>query len=338
MKVSSSSLLLFLALLCAGNAQPTPDECDSDSCIQLVPDTFNTHTPPMLVKGNLFGEREGLPGRYELRVTQDSVDWLSHCAVDFTNREPKVTHAQYWKDGGPETWLALIEKHIGVPRISNETLAREQNETPVGGDTDAHVRAQNETHVTQKCVVLDVGGHRGQFVQWMWDRFRCHHIYAFEPYPEYIEHLQNRFAHAQKHIHVIPYALSHQAETVKIFYQGDATSIHKTYAESYQNVMEKGEIRTQTLFDFFYHDYHAHDELIDVLSINCEGCEYTLLQHMINNGLHTLAKLILIQFHYTNLTDYFLMCEIHHHLAHTHTRVLYYPYAWELWVRNDLPQ
>eukprot|EP00386_Alphamonas_edax_P000133 GDKI01000341.1.p1 GENE.GDKI01000341.1~~GDKI01000341.1.p1 ORF type:complete len:334 (-),score=32.39 GDKI01000341.1:97-1098(-) len=275
---------------------------------------------------------------FRLEITDENRAWLPDCITELNSLDENFhTQAvkQFWDDGGP---LALFS-HIDffIPPFSEVVRARAENETQVG---DSHVREQDDSHTrphdTQPCVVLDVGGFHGQFVDWMWNRYRCNHIYTFEPFPEFISHLENRFAHVREHVHVLPYALAHETGISKIYKRGDATTMSVDYLNKIGGHPEAEiEIRAKRFHEFVNESYHSSTELIDLLEINCEGCEYELLGHLIVNNFHLIAKVILIQFHISRSANLIERCQLHHHLKNTHTKVMDYPFTWEMWVRND---
>ena len=72
---------------------------------------------------------------------------------------------------------------------------------------------------------------------------------------------------------------------------------------------------------------------LDLLHVNCEGCEYEMLENIIKSGLHLKIKIIQFGTHFfpevPNLTQRY--CAIRSELTQSHQMVYGAAFAWERW-------
>ncbi len=74
---------------------------------------------------------------------------------------------------------------------------------------------------------------------------------------------------------------------------------------------------------------------IDLLHINCEGCEYAVLEGFITNGWMKNVNMLNLGTHRLGGTPEFIherYCRIQQRLSETHNRGDWLPWAWERWT------
>ena len=75
---------------------------------------------------------------------------------------------------------------------------------------------------------------------------------------------------------------------------------------------------------------------LDLLHVNCEGCEYEMLENIIKSGLHWRIKIIQFGTHFfpevPRLTERY--CAIRSELSKSHKMVYGTAFAWERWDRK----
>ena len=75
---------------------------------------------------------------------------------------------------------------------------------------------------------------------------------------------------------------------------------------------------------------------LDLLHVNCEGCEYEMLENIIKSGLHWRIKIIQFGTHFftgiPRLTERF--CAIRSELKKSHWMVYGVAFGWERWDRK----
>ena len=76
---------------------------------------------------------------------------------------------------------------------------------------------------------------------------------------------------------------------------------------------------------------------LDLLHVNCEGCEYEMLENIIKSGLHLKIKIIQFGTHFfpevPRLTERY--CAIRSNLSQSHRMVHGIAFAWERWDRKS---
>ena len=82
---------------------------------------------------------------------------------------------------------------------------------------------------------------------------------------------------------------------------------------------------------------HKGSGEIDLFHVNCEGCEWEMLENIIKNGLHKKMKKIQFGTHYfPQISDIsYRYCNIIEQLEKTHSLVFGVPFSWERWQRLD---
>ena len=84
-------------------------------------------------------------------------------------------------------------------------------------------------------------------------------------------------------------------------------------------------------------DVMAGAEDLDLLHVNCEGCEYEMLENIIKSGLHWKIKIIQFGTHFfpevPRLTERY--CAIRSELSQSHRMVYGTAFAWERWDRKS---
>ena len=77
---------------------------------------------------------------------------------------------------------------------------------------------------------------------------------------------------------------------------------------------------------------------LDLLHVNCEGCEYEMLENIIKSGLHWKIKIIQFGSHFFSeiprLTERF--CVIRSELKKSHRMVYGLAFGWERWDRKEV--
>ena len=77
---------------------------------------------------------------------------------------------------------------------------------------------------------------------------------------------------------------------------------------------------------------------LDLLHVNCEGCEYEMLENIIQSGLHRRIKVIQFGSHFFSeiprLTERF--CAIRSELKMSHRMVYGLAFGWERWDRKRI--
>lgn len=182
-----------------------------------------------------------------------------------------------------------------------------------------------EYDLSPSSIVLDLGGYKGDWAAKIWASYQCR-VEVFEPVPSFADAIRNRFSEIpQITVHCL--GLGAEASTETIWVEGEASSSFK--ADS-----GKGSVNIQ-IVDIVDWLSEAGIEQIDLIKINIEGAEYSLLERMIAADLHTKCKDIQVQFHNFFPDAEERMLKIGASLSKTHHLTYDYKFVWQNWRRSD---
>lgn len=154
-------------------------------------------------------------------------------------------------------------------------------------------------------------------------------IYAFEPIQDYRQVLHDKFAATNGKVRIIPYGIASVEKRVTVQLAGDATTALPRGVVSRSNIGARSMV-LKPLDTFFLDEFDGFD--VDLLFINCEGCEYDVLSYLVGSPYISRMRHILVQFH--PLGDQWLQkrCCIAQRLSHTHDVYFDYPNIWTGWA------
>lgn len=178
--------------------------------------------------------------------------------------------------------------------------------------------------LNENSIFFDVGGYKGETTEMFVDKFDCY-VYVFEPIPAYADIVKAKFKKNKK-VKVFEFGLSDKTEKINISVKENSSSIYDTVEGS------KVPIQLIDIVDFINQNSITKIDLID---INIEGSEYSLLDRIISSGIVCKFKNIQIQFH-----DFVENAEekknkIRNLLTETHYTTYQFDYVWENWRRID---
>jgi FkbM family methyltransferase len=192
-----------------------------------------------------------------------------------------------------------------------------------------------QDHLDTKSIVLDVGGYTGETAQVFWKRYQPI-IFIAEPIKEYYDQLERRFAETAGKIVPMNFGFGNSSRNATITLNGDASRIDS----SSDGGSHHTNVEIRTLHDFMASGaFRAVGQHIDLLFINCEGCEYEVLSSLVASSHIRKIKRILVQFHLNPGKDEFetvqQRCTIRQELRRTHMNYFTYPFIWEGWDLMD---
>lgn len=174
--------------------------------------------------------------------------------------------------------------------------------------------------LTADSVVLDIGGYDGT---WTSELIRWHiivpHIHIFEPvYYEQAEHA----VHRHSKIKVYRYGLSDKDETC-IF--------NVNHHETGRYLEQGSSVKEVKLFDIA----RFVPDKVDLMAINIEGGEFSVLPRLIETKLIERVKYLLVQFHAKVPDAIERRLQINEKLKETHNQIHDYPFVWDAWERKS---
>jgi len=173
--------------------------------------------------------------------------------------------------------------------------------------------------LNENSIVFDLGLYMGDFTEKIVNKYDCF-VYGYEPIQKYYDISLHKFENNPK-IKIFNYGLGDRTETVKIIDSADSSSIYQEALDDFEVV---------NIIDISDEISNLKIEKIDLMKINIEGAEYTLLDRMIKSGIIEIVDNLQIQFHKEHeneiTRDY-----IQSHLKNTHNLTYNYTYVWENW-------
>ncbi len=177
-----------------------------------------------------------------------------------------------------------------------------------------------EYALTPSSVVLDVGAHRGTFARRISETYGCT-VYAFEPVREFHDEL--RSLELEK-VQLFDFGIgaTDRIETISVL--GDGSSI-------FREGEARERIRIRSL-------ERVLDELklpyVDLLKLNVEGCEYEILEQILDRDLADRFEHIQVQFHAFAPAAEERRDAIRRRLAGSHRPTYEFPFVWESHSRS----
>jgi FkbM family methyltransferase len=175
-------------------------------------------------------------------------------------------------------------------------------------------------------VVWDVGGYRGDFAEQIHSRYSSR-VFVFEPHPAFYQHCVDRFS-GKENIKILKFGLSDQAGWFDIVDSEDGSSfVNKTLAGT---ATQKAQLCSVAEV---FERLGSHN--IDLLKINIEGGEFSLLPALVAADLIPRVRFIQVQFHNFIPNADAMRDTIRAELAKTHDLMWDYTFVWESWMRKD---
>lgn len=171
-------------------------------------------------------------------------------------------------------------------------------------------------------VVYDVGGYLGDFAQLILRNCQLD-IWVFEPNPDSISHLSQRF-NDNARVHLIAAALGGSSSTLSLSLAGRASTLYS------KNDAPSVDVPVYSAPEFIKENNHE----IALMKLNIEGAEYELLNSIIQSGIASEIHSYLIQFHLKFPDAREQYQAIAENLQATHKLIWRYPFLWEYWVRK----
>lgn len=174
----------------------------------------------------------------------------------------------------------------------------------------------------KNATIIDIGSYTGvDLISFMKSKRYDVDIFTYEPVPS-IRKILKKNVEKYKNIHINNYGLSNSTFKTCFKVHGDAThtvSINSPECDEHSEIHDI----TSEVMKF---------ERIDLLHVNCEGCEFPVLKRLLSSTSQT-VEAIEFQFHPQHLSveDY---CLIEKLLKNNGYEMIYrYKFVWELWKR-----
>jgi FkbM family methyltransferase len=186
-----------------------------------------------------------------------------------------------------------------------------------------HETLREDYPLNSDSVVFDVGGFKGDWATAIFSRFTCR-VEVFEAVPEFAAKLDRKFAPNPK-ISVHPVALGAADGSAVIHMQGDISSTRFTPSQSSETPVTVRDVASFV---------NVEADGVDLLKLNIEGDEYALLERLLDAGLMTNIRYLLVQFHDHVPDVERRLARIEAGLEETHQLMWRFPFIWESWERK----
>jgi FkbM family methyltransferase len=180
------------------------------------------------------------------------------------------------------------------------------------------------TNITIGGIVVDVGGNTGYDSERFLKMYKPSKMYIIEPIPKFVEDLKKKFG-TEKAVQIYQFGIGIEDCTAKMTLDGWSSKISKKGIEvPIKSIKTVGKMLEL-------------DKEISLLNINCEGCEWDLLEGCIEMGWIQNIKVIQIGTHNRDGRAETIprFCRIREYLSKSHQMdIESKPWAWERWIRK----
>jgi FkbM family methyltransferase len=175
--------------------------------------------------------------------------------------------------------------------------------------------------LTPESIVFDLGGYKGDFAHDISKAYGCF-VYLYEPVEKFHTFAVERFAASPK-VHCKKYGLSDETGEFKITDDDNSSSV--------VTAVQHDTLETVQIKAFSDEVDELQIQTIDLLKINVEGSEFSILPHLVDTGYIKKVKNIQVQFHHFVPDAYRRRRKIQKMLSVTHDLDWCYPFVWESW-------
>ena len=255
----------------------------------------------------------------DLKIKQNlNIDPRQAPAIAFAKLEPR------------ETNLTFEEKKLMKLCIRNGPRDRSHNGSKFFGPVQV-IRRNHHTYLGEDKLMIEVGGN------WGWDAGNFSKIYnprflILEPLPEYVGILRKKFENNPQ-VSVYNLGLGAKNESLMVTVEGNNACATSKFSG------KKGSVPIYVInaVDFFASVGIGSFE-VDLLTLNCEGCEYEALETLLTSNIIKSFRNIQWATHSTlKMKDPIgRYCCIEQLLLRTHRPTYQYRFIWESWRRRDI--
>ena len=179
--------------------------------------------------------------------------------------------------------------------------------------------------------VLEFGGYKGGDTEQILKRFQPKQYIVFEPIPKFAGFLHNKF-HKYSNVKIYNFGVGTSTEVVLVSNKRDGTSVFKT--------LTKNDTKFETIhilsIDYILNQkIHFQNHKFDLLMMNCEGCEYEVLDYLFTSPFLSYFRAIQFQSHRirefkTEMVRKY--CTYQELFQRTHVLKYQFKFIWELWI------
>lgn len=230
------------------------------------------------------------------------------------------------------SFYACVEKNSNVKRIEEDSMKR------LNLDRNIIISYFGVFKMRPAPNIIEIGGYLGVMMPKLMEATGAKQYVALEPVPSFYQNFTKKIKKLQLNSTVKAYnfGLAVTQRELQIVLHSDATSLFKD---------ERGEDRkTETIKIYRVIDFFVQIGLgcnsLNLLTINCEGCEFDVIEILTSTSLIDNIEYIQFQPHrsvFSNDRVYICRyCRLRQLLARTHEIGYEFPNVWETWKRKDI--
>jgi FkbM family methyltransferase len=186
-------------------------------------------------------------------------------------------------------------------------------------------------------LIIEVGGNRGHDIIKFIELYNPS-IISYEPMVSTWKSLSQQFKSNSK-IEIHPYGLSNRARNLLIEpydYENDRTNIFRKVFVRNSSKIQLIQVLNVVQVIESIRKTRTKNGMIDMISINCEGCEFEILPALILNNMTQYFRIIQFATHTGLLAEApCIYCQIEQGLERTHQTKYHYSMLWEGWVLKN---
>ncbi|XP_069107955.1 uncharacterized protein [Argopecten irradians] len=191
---------------------------------------------------------------------------------------------------------------------------------------DRNIRYTSHSYLTQQSVVIEAGGHRGIDTGEINSRFRPGYYYVLEPVPSFYNLLVQKF-NESKNVVVFNFGIDSSDGTFHIQESSnDAVSIFAPRNETGEKIYIVDTTK-------FFEKISVRSRDVDLITMDCEGCEYAVLDRLLTTDYIRHFRNIQFQPHRIDRICFPLRryCWYQELLRKTHKLSFQFKFLWENW-------
>jgi FkbM family methyltransferase len=187
-----------------------------------------------------------------------------------------------------------------------------------GGDN--LLRYNHDDVLNGSSIVFDLGGYEGEFADIINKKYKSK-IFVFEIVPKCIKFMESLFSDRKDKIIICPFGLNDSDMSLSFEGKGPGAKL--------LSVSNPNQIAYLKSIKSFLHENNIVK--VDLIKINIEGAEYSLLEYLFETGLIKIFKKIQVQFHDFDENCLENLLLMNRKLSETHDNIFCYPFVWEEW-------
>ncbi|OWF46734.1 uncharacterized protein LOC110455331 [Mizuhopecten yessoensis] len=203
------------------------------------------------------------------------------------------------------------------------------------GDTHL-IRQNHHSYLTRNSIVVEIGGNLGEDASAILRKYKPNAYVLLEPIRPLYNQLMGTFKKT-RNMHIYNFGLGKKLSYFHVNMEGHKGETTSTFTGSNSgDCLIKVINATKFMLKLGVGCFD-----VDLLTINCEGCEFDVLESLISSSLIEHFKHVQFATHPTlehltsPVTRY---CEIIQILSRTHVPSYRYGFVWESWTRRDIIQ